>query len=78
MVFPVVYGVVRGRHDFEIAADILRTPGLPFGEIISHRFPLEEVREAYAMASTKSRGVIRVVVGRTEEDLGPDETVDTL
>jgi threonine dehydrogenase-like Zn-dependent dehydrogenase len=70
VVFPVVYGQVRGRHDFDVAADILRTPGLPFDELITHRYPLEDVAEAYATASSKSRGVIRVVVGRTAEDLG--------
>jgi threonine dehydrogenase-like Zn-dependent dehydrogenase len=69
IVFPIVYGELRGRHDFELASDILQTPGLPFGELITDRFPLDEIGAAFGAAASKSKGVIRVVVGRTEADL---------
>jgi threonine dehydrogenase-like Zn-dependent dehydrogenase len=69
VVFPVVYGELDGRHDYDIAADILATPGLPVDEIITHRFPLADVRGAFATAGSKGSGVVRVVVGRTEADL---------
>lgn len=71
IVFPIVYGELRGRHDYAIAAEILGTPGLPFGELITHRFPLDDIEGAFTQAATKSAGVIRVVVGRGEGDLVP-------
>jgi L-idonate 5-dehydrogenase len=69
IVFPVVYGVVGGRHDFEIGVEILTTPGLPVPELITHRFPLSDIRVAFATAASKTDGVVRVVVGRTQADL---------
>jgi threonine dehydrogenase-like Zn-dependent dehydrogenase len=71
IVFPIVYGELRGRHDFELASQILQEPGLPFSELITHRFPLDEIGDAFGVAASKSNGVIRVVVGRTEADLNP-------
>lgn len=65
----MVYGVVGGRHDFEMGAEILTTPGLPVPELITHRFPLSDIRSAFAAAASKTDGVVRVVVGRTQADL---------
>lgn len=70
VVFPVVYGEVRGRHDYDVAAEILATAGVPFDGLITHRFPLGEIEDAFATASSKARGVVRTVVGRTDADLG--------
>jgi threonine dehydrogenase-like Zn-dependent dehydrogenase len=69
MIFPVVYGEVRGRHDFEFAAQLLSSGSLPFGDLITHRFELADVQQAYTVAGTKSAGVVRVVVGRTSSDI---------
>jgi threonine dehydrogenase-like Zn-dependent dehydrogenase len=70
MVFPIVYGSVGGRHDYDIAAEILQGP-LPLGELVTHRVPLEEIDRAYATASSKSGGVVRVVVVPGPETAGP-------
>ncbi|OKI86181.1 zinc-dependent alcohol dehydrogenase [Streptomyces sp. CB02414] len=69
VVFPVVYGTMRGRHDFDIAIELLREAELPFGELLTDRFALEDIEAAFSTAGSKSGGVIRVVVGRTEQDL---------
>ncbi len=61
MVFPVVYGAVGGRHDYDVAAEMLSTP-LPFGDLVTHEIPLDEVERAYATAGSKSSGAVRVVV----------------
>jgi threonine dehydrogenase-like Zn-dependent dehydrogenase len=69
VVFPVVYGELRGRHDFDIAVELLHGSHLPFGELITDRFMLADIGAAFSAAASKSSGVIRVVVGRTEHDV---------
>jgi threonine dehydrogenase-like Zn-dependent dehydrogenase len=69
IVFPVVYGEVRGRHDYEIAAELLNSGTLPFADLITHRFELADLQEAYAVAGTKAAGVVRAVIGRTASDI---------
>jgi threonine dehydrogenase-like Zn-dependent dehydrogenase len=71
IVFPIVYGTLRGRHDFGIALEILQTPELPFADLITNSFLLQDVDAAFRQAAAKSHGVIRVVVGRTDTDLEP-------
>jgi len=71
MVFPVVYGQVRGRHDYEIAAELLNSGDLPVADLITHRFELADVQRAYAVAGAKSGGVVRAVVARTAADMTP-------
>lgn len=65
LVFPVVYGVVRGVHDYEIAARVLQDPSTPFADLITHRYPLEEIGQAYRTAGSKSAGAVRVIVTGT-------------
>ncbi len=72
MIFPVVYGQVRGRHDYEIAAELLNSGELPFEGLITHRFELADVQLAYVVAGAKSGGVVRAVVARTASDLTRD------
>ena len=61
LVFPVVYGTAHGRHDYEIAAELLDSP-LPFHKLLTHVIPLDEVERAFATAGDKSAGAVRVVV----------------
>lgn len=62
LVFPIVYSVLRGRHDYEIAADMLREQGDSLGALVTHTFPLSDVAAAYEQAASKRQGVVRVVV----------------
>jgi threonine dehydrogenase-like Zn-dependent dehydrogenase len=67
MVFPVVYGAVGGRHDYDIAANMLAQP-LPFSDLITHLIPLDEIERAYATAADKTAGAVRVVVVPDESE----------
>lgn len=69
LVFPIVYGTLRGRHDFSFAEQVLRRRDLPFADLITHRFTLDDVGAAFEQAGSKAGGVIRVVVGRTPDDV---------
>lgn len=62
LVFPIVYSILRGVHDYEIAATMLLQRGDILGQLITHRFDLDEVEAAYDQAASKGQGVVRVVV----------------
>lgn len=60
--FSMTYGVIDGRHDFEVALEFLESDPGAFGGLVSHRFPLEQTADAFVAAADKSTGALRVVV----------------
>jgi threonine dehydrogenase-like Zn-dependent dehydrogenase len=56
------YGIVDGRHDYEVAIDLLASGKSPFREIVTHTFPLTRIDEAFAAAYDKTSGSIKVHV----------------
>lgn len=60
---PVSYSSRDGVEDFEVALQLLGNTSAPLADLITHRFPLDEIGEAFAAASDKSSRAIRVVVG---------------
>lgn len=61
-----VYNRVGSRADFEVVVDLLGRHGRRLAEtLITHRFPLERIGEAFETAADKTRGSIKVtIVGR--------------
>ena len=60
--FPVTYATLDGIHDFEVALAVLAGLGGTAGELVTHRFPLDAVSEAFSAAATKRDGALRVLV----------------
>jgi 2-desacetyl-2-hydroxyethyl bacteriochlorophyllide A dehydrogenase len=60
--FPITYGELGGVHDFEIAIDLVANAGLPLDGLVTHRFTLDEIAQAFETAADKSQGSLRVVV----------------
>ncbi len=58
----VTYGHAEHRSDFDLALDIVRGHGEDLRPLITHRFALEEVAQAFATAADKSTGAIKVSV----------------
>lgn len=59
--FPVTYGRRAGVHDFTHAIAALQaTPEA--GRLVSHRYALDDVDDAFRRAGDKTGGVLRVVV----------------
>ena len=50
------------RRDFEWAIDMIRDRQLPVVDLVSHRFPLREIQQAFAVAADKTSGSIKVHV----------------
>ena len=51
-----------GRGQYERAQELVRTGRLDLAPMVTHRFSLEEAPEAFAVASGKTDGVIKVVL----------------
>lgn len=58
--FPICYGVIDGRHDFEVAIDLIASGRVETEGIVTHRFALEEAPEAFRTAADKSSGSVKV------------------
>jgi len=56
------YGRPGRQSDYEIAIEIMRRDADRLRPVITHRFPLEDVAQAYAIADDKSSGAIKVTV----------------
>jgi threonine dehydrogenase-like Zn-dependent dehydrogenase len=58
--FPICYGVIDGRHDFEVAIEIIASGRVTTDGIVTHRFPLEQAAAAFRTAADKSSGSLKV------------------
>ncbi|MEX2247072.1 MAG: alcohol dehydrogenase catalytic domain-containing protein [Dehalococcoidia bacterium] len=56
------YGRPGRASDYELAIEIMRREATSLRRLITHRFPLEDVAEAYAAADDKSSGAIKVQI----------------
>jgi len=54
------YSVINGRHDYEVAIQLLASGRSPIGQIVTHRFKLDDIGEAFARAGEKAAGVLKV------------------
>ena len=51
-----------GRGQYERSLELIRTGRIDLEPLVTHRFALDEVAEAFDVASTKRGGAIKVVV----------------
>lgn len=58
-----VYSRAGARADYDIVLDILRRRGKQIGEtLVTHRYPLAKISEAFQTASDKTTGAIKVTI----------------
>jgi threonine dehydrogenase-like Zn-dependent dehydrogenase len=62
MSFPVTYGETSGRHDFEVALEIVASRVDMLERLASHHFNLDSIDLAFRTAADKLTGALRVVV----------------
>jgi threonine dehydrogenase-like Zn-dependent dehydrogenase len=58
--FPICYGVVDGRHDFDVAIELIAAGRAPVERLVTHRYPLEAATEAFRIAADKATGSVKV------------------
>jgi len=62
LVMAHCYGVLDGRHDFDLAIDLMASGRVPFHKIVTHRFPLSQIDQAFATARSRAAGPVKVLV----------------
>lgn len=55
-------GVTDGRRDFDLAAELLAARPEIARALVTHRFPLDDVQEAFRVAADRRAGAIKVVL----------------
>ncbi len=59
-VFSSCYGVVDGRHDYEVAIDLMASGKAQFRKIVTHKFPLAQIQKGFDTAFDKRTGSVKV------------------
>jgi threonine dehydrogenase-like Zn-dependent dehydrogenase len=59
---PLCYSIIDGRHDFEVAVDIVAAQPDAVRSMITHEFKLDDISAAFATAANKGSGSIKVMV----------------
>jgi threonine dehydrogenase-like Zn-dependent dehydrogenase len=62
VIFANCYAVLEGRHEFDMAIEMIASGRVPVAQMVTHRFPLERVQEAFNTAYDKRSGSIKVQV----------------
>lgn len=62
VVSTLTYGRTGAHADFAIALRLLERHAGALGELITHRFPLGEVADAFETAADKTRGTVKVTI----------------
>ena len=63
LMFAICYSRRDGIDDYDIAIEMLASGQFPLDALVTHRFPLASIDEAFRVANDKQSGAIRVVVG---------------
>ncbi len=62
IIFSSCYSLLDGKHDYEIAIDLLASGRVVLDPMVTHRFPLERIGEAFETAYDKTSGSVKVQI----------------
>ena len=56
------YGIVDGKHDYDVAMNLLSGKDTGFNDIVTHTVSLEEIEKGFDLAYDKTSGSVKVHV----------------
>jgi threonine dehydrogenase-like Zn-dependent dehydrogenase len=62
IIFSNCYSVIDGRHDYEIAIEMMASGHADVRQTVTHRYPLQEIQTAFESAFNKGSGSIKVQI----------------
>jgi threonine dehydrogenase-like Zn-dependent dehydrogenase len=62
MIWSATYSIMEGRHDFEIALDLMSSGRVKLKQIVTHTVPLEQIQKGFDISVDKTKGAIKVQV----------------
>ena len=60
IISSVCYGIIDGKHDFDVAIKILSEGFFPYRDIVTHTYNLEDIQKGIETATNKNSGSIKV------------------
>ena len=62
VVFSNCYSVLDGRHDYEVAIELMASGRAQVKQMVTHKLPLEEIQRAFDTAYDKATGSVKVQI----------------
>jgi threonine dehydrogenase-like Zn-dependent dehydrogenase len=62
IVFSSCYNLLDGRHDYDVAIDLLASGTVPLQQIVTHIYALEDIQKGFETAYDKATGSIKVQI----------------
>ena len=62
IIFSSCYSVLEGRHDYELAIDMLASGIAPVEQMVTHRYDLDQIQTGFETAYDKSTGAVKVQI----------------
>ena len=62
IIFSSCYSVIDGRHDYDLAIELMASGRVPLKQIVTHKFSLESIQQAFETAYDKRTGSIKVQI----------------
>jgi len=63
------YGYSGGRKDFDTAIDLIASRKVTPMDLVTHKFPLEQIEEAFRVAANKTTGSIKVLITQSRSNI---------
>ena len=62
IIFSSCYSVLDGRHDYELAVDMIAGGGTRIEEMVTHKYGLDDIQAAFETAYDKNSGSVKVQI----------------
>ena len=62
IVFSNCYSIVDGRHDYEVAIELMASGRAQVKQMVTHKFPLEDIQRGLETAYDKTTGSVKVQI----------------
>ncbi len=62
IIFSNCYSVIDGRHDYEVAIDMIASGRTNIEQMVTHKYPLDQIQPAFETASDKNSGAVKVQI----------------
>lgn len=66
IVFSSCYGIIDGRHDYEVAIDLMATGRVDLTPMVTHKYSLDEIQKGFDTAYDKTTGSVKVQIHQAE------------
>ncbi len=64
IVFSHCYSTIDGTHDYEIAIDLMSSGKVDLKQMVTHKYPLDQIQTAFKTAYNKQSGAIKVHISQ--------------